>query len=188
MTRNNCLSMTGKNTTSFISLKGYNSLSNEIPLEIKNIKIMIMSLIIIPFLAKQWKKLEENICFIDNLTKKINLYLSIYPNNEYLLLYKDLLIAFETAVLQHIEITNLEKCFKNEEEKSVSTIVFKTSIIRLRPEYEIYNLILGKPGLIYGEKYNIYILDDILKLLELNDITFEYIKKYITNKYIKIAI
>ena len=181
MTRNNGLSMTGKNITQLLTLKGYNSLSNEMPLEIKNIKITIMNLIIIPFLAKQWKKLEENICFIDNLTKKINLYLSLYDSNEYLLLYKDLLIAFEIAVLQHIEITNLEKYFKNEDEKTVSTIVFKTTLIRLRPEYEIYNLIVGKP--IYGEKYNIHILNDILKLLDLNDINFENIKKYLTNKY-----
>ena len=72
MTRNQSFSITGKNTNTIMSLKGfkYNESINEIPIEIKNIKIMIMNLIIVPFMSKQWKKLEENICFLDYSVKK----------------------------------------------------------------------------------------------------------------------
>ena len=188
MPRNIGFSITGKNINSTISLKGNtnNDNSTQIPLEIKNIKIMIMNLIIVPFIAKQWKKLEENICFIDILTEKLNLYLSIYSNNEYLLLYKDLLFAFETAIFQHMEIRNLEKYFTDENSDSVTTLVFKTTMIRLKPEYELYNLIIGKPNLICGEKYNELIIIDILQLLKINTVNYDIIKKYIQDKYCKL--
>ena len=185
MTRNQSFSITGKNTNTIMSLKGfkYNESINEIPIEIKNIKIMIMNLIIVPFMSKQWKKLEENICFLDILTRKIDSYLSMYVDNEYLLLYKNLLVAFETSVNQHIEINNLEKHFKSEGSSNAGTVVFKTTMIRFKAEYELYNLIVGKPQFKIGEKYKDPIILDILKLLDLNTINFDYMKKCIQEKY-----
>jgi len=186
MTRNNNFTIAGKSQHSSLSLTGCitDQITNNLPAEIQNIKILIMKLIIIPFLAQQWNKLEENICFIDNLSNKIDFYLSIYNDNEHLLLYKDLLVAFETIVFQHMEIKNLEKYFRDEDE-NIPTLVFKTTMVRLKPEYEIYNLIIGKPALNNGMKYNENILSDIRKLMILDYTNFDTIKTYITNKYIK---
>jgi len=189
MTRNNCLSITGKNTNTKMTLKGFIrnecSINNnviDVPLEIQNLKILIMNLIILPFIAKQWKKLEENICFLDILNKKIDQYLLIYVNNDYLILYKHLLLAFETVVNQHTEIKNLEKYFRSDK-KSISTMIFKTTLVKLKAEYELYNLIVGKPLFNCGESYDEKIIFDILKLLELHTINFDYIKNYIIKKY-----
>ena len=166
-----------------------NANNNHIPKEVQNIRILMMNLLIIPFISKQWNRLEENINFIENLTNKINKYLSIYINNEYLLLYKDVLAAFETIVLQHIEIRNLEKYFtdNNDEngKKVTSSLVFKTTMLRLKPEYELYNLIVGEPNLKKDEKYNDSILNDIIKLLQVDTTSFEIIKNYIIEKYDK---
>jgi len=144
---------------------------------------MIKDLIIVPFLSKQWKKLEENICFLDIITRKIDLCLSIYVDNEYLLLYKNLLVAFEISVNQHMEIKNLEKHFKKEGATNAGTMVFKTTMVRFKAEYELYNLIVGKPLFKNGQKYNESILLDILKLLELQTINFDFMKKNITEKH-----
>ena len=40
---------------------------------------------------------------------------------------------------------------------TMATMVFKTTMIRLKPEIELYNLILGTPKLKFGEKYNDHI-------------------------------
>jgi len=190
MTRNQGFTITGKNTNTVMSLKGFKCNEpldhislDRIPIEVKNIKIMIMDLIIVPFLSKQWKKLEENICFLDIITRKIDLCLSIYVDNEYLLLYKNLLVAFEISVNQHMEIKNLEKHFKKEGATNAGTMVFKTTMVRFKAEYELYNLIVGKPLFKNGQKYNESILLDILKLLELQTINFDFMKKNITEKH-----
>ena len=111
------------------------------------------------------------------LTKQIDYYLSIYKDNEYLLLYKELLSAFEIIVTQHNEISNFEKKLYNDG----NTFIFKTTIIRLKPEYEIYNLILGKPELI--KDYDKTILNKITRLLEIDNVTFDNIKNYILQNY-----
>ena len=127
--------------------------------------------------------MEENICFLDILTRKIDSYLSLYVDNEYLLLYKNLLTAFETSVNQHMEITNLEKHFKSEGSSNAGTMVFKTTMVRFKAEYELYNLIVGRPKFKIGEKYKDPIILDIVKLLDLNTVNFDYMKKFIQEKY-----
>jgi len=181
MPKNIGLSISGKNNTTMLSLKGSLNNSNEnIPYEVRNLKISIMNLVIIPYMAHDWRKLEENIWFIEKLINKIDYYSSIY-NNETLLMYKEVLMAYHTIIIQHIEIFNLEKKIVYNDVNNVSSIVFKTSIIRLKAEYEIYNLIFGKPQ--SGLHYNKIIIADILKLIQIDDITFDKIKNYILNKY-----
>ena len=46
---------------------------------------------------------------------KINYLLSLYSENDELILYRDLLLSFETIVMQRIEINNLEKNIKFKE-------------------------------------------------------------------------
>jgi hypothetical protein len=59
-------------------------------------------------------------------------------------------------------------------------------MIRLKPEIELYNLILGTPKLKFGEKYNVDVLKDLEVLLKVDNITFEKIKNYIIAKYYNI--
>jgi hypothetical protein len=62
-------------------------------------------------------------------------------------------------------------------------MIYKTAMIKLKPEYEIYNLILGKPNKKQDEIYIEAIIKDIEKLLLLENINFNKIKEFITKKY-----
>jgi hypothetical protein len=53
-------------------------------------------------------------------------------------------------------------------------------MIRLLPEYEIYDSILGKPNRDLNEKYNETIIRHIKTLLTYDDITYNKIKEYIS--------
>jgi hypothetical protein len=67
--------------------------------------------------------------------------------------------------------------------KDVSTLIYKTTMIRLKPEYEIYDVILGKPNRKFNEIYNDFIIKDIERMLTIENINFNQIKEIITNKY-----
>jgi hypothetical protein len=181
------LSLTGKNTHNLNNLTGKNNMTgNNIPLEIKNIKIKILDFFLLPLVSKNWNKLKENIFFIDVMRNKINYYNKIY-NFEDTKVYLDILNSIEFFINQNDNINNLEKqIYKNQGENIFHSTVFKTSQIKLKPEYEIYNFIYGRPK--KNCKYNDDIIYDIQILLKKDNISFEYIQIFLTKKYIDILI
>ena len=50
----------------------------------------------------------------------------------------------------------------------------------MKPEYEIYNLIFGKPDKKNQETYNMSYINEIQQMLNEDDVTFEKIKNKIT--------
>ena len=64
----------------------------------------------------------------------------------------------------------------------VISIVFKTSMIRLLPEYEIYDSIVGKPKKERNETYDESIITDIKRLLSQDKISYSKIKEHILKK------
>jgi hypothetical protein len=68
----------------------------------------------------------------------------------------------------------------NRDPNEIMTMVFKTSMIKLLPEYEIYDSIFGKPKRELNEKYDEEIINTIQELLKEDDITYTKIKDYIT--------
>ena len=184
MPRNNNFTLSGsKNTNIHVLINPGNTqgCGIKLPNDVIKIKSSIMKLIIIPFMSKNWKVLEENLVFFDNIKSKLT---NIIARNKCLDLqiYQDIIFAFETAVFLHMEITNLEEklygCNSN-----VSTLVFRTTMIRLKPELELYNLVFGRPNFKAGEKYNMDIINDIIILLKMDNVTFDQIKNFILNKY-----
>jgi hypothetical protein len=91
--------------------------------------------------------------------------------------------AFQTSVFMQIEIASLENKLYGSDCSTVTTLLFKTVMIRLKPELEFYNLVLGKPNLSAGEKYNTAVINDILLMLDVQNVTFEQMKNFITTKY-----
>ena len=185
MPRNITSTLSGvKNTNLHVLINSGNNsgCGIKLPNEVIRLKSQIMKFIIIPFMSKNWKVLEENLVFFDKIKSKVTTYTSRYHCID-LQLYSDLLEAFETAVFLHMEITTLEKKLYGSD-CNMSTLLFKTTMVRLKPELELYNLVIGKPKLKLGEKYNSNILSDIQILLEMDNATFEQIKKFITNKYL----
>ena len=183
MPRNISLSLSGTKNSNLNVLvnNGNSNYSGLLPIEVIKFKATIMKLIIIPFMSKNWKILEENLVFIDNIKINLNRFIARFKYAG-LDIYKDLIDAFETAIFLHIENTNLEENLYGSD-CNTSTLVFRTVMIRLKPELELYNLVFGKPNLKSGESYNNDMLNDIQILLKMNNVTFEQIKKYLINKY-----
>ena len=67
------------------------------------------------------------------------------------------------------------------DKNNIINMVYKTTKIQILPEYEIYNLIIGKPT--KKEPYNDNIINDIKSLITTENITYDKISKYIINKY-----
>jgi hypothetical protein len=181
------LSLTGKQTNNRLNLFG-KDISNEQPIlsSIKRIKILILNKLILPLISKQWSVLNENLICLDKIKKKLDYYYDIYKLDD-LVIYKEILKAFELIIGEHQQLEYLEKKIYTDQNNSsnmnFSTLVYKTTMIRLKPEYELYDLILGKPDKKLNQKYNGEIISCIEKLLLIDDISFNKIKEIIIKKY-----
>jgi len=181
------LSLSGKKTYNALALTGKPFSSNPtISTEIKKIKILFFNRLIIPLLSKQWKILYENLFCLDKVKNKLVYYYKNYKLDD-LIMYIELIKAIELILSEHKELEELEKkVYASTSESSnisFSTMIYKTSMIKLKPEYEIYNLILGPPNMKLQEKYNEEIIKHIEKLLLVDNITFNNIKNVIITKY-----
>ena len=150
------------------------------PNKIKILKDKILNDYLIPLYTKQWKVLKENIFFIQEIEKKINIFHKKYKLDE-LTIYIDLLKVMNILV-------DYYKLIEFEEEKNkgknnaneIMSMIYQTTMIKLLPEYEIYNSILGKPKKELNQVYNTSTIQTIKELLAKEDITYYKIKKTIT--------
>ena len=62
-------------------------------------------------------------------------------------------------------------------------MIYKTAMVKLKPEYEIYDILFGRPLRSKNEEYKQYIIDEIQQLLTVHDVTFDKIRFFLTNKY-----
>ena len=175
----NCISLTGKNVFSINNLGGKNFiLGNDIPEEITDFKASIMDNYIIPLITKRWGTVYDNLFRIDLYRNKLNEYLALHPNAD-LQLYKNILQLIYSIYSEHIELEDLEKkLFKVDD---AGTFAYKTTRIRLKAEYELYNIILGQPQ--QGEKYDNYIITKIKGLLEDETVSVNEIKRNIEHEF-----
>jgi hypothetical protein len=176
---NSTLSISGKNVSN-INIMGKNQNKNDLPEEIRILKKNIINKILLPIASKQWKKIEENMFSFEKIAKQIDKH---SHEEEDLLVYKDILKALEQVVYEHKQLEELEKTMYGSA-SDISTLIYKTTMIRLKPEYEIYDAIFKKPSKSKGEKYNEEIIQDIERSLEIENIDFDRIKEIITRKYI----
>jgi hypothetical protein len=98
-------------------------------------------------------------------------------------IYKELINAFEAILLEHQQLEELEKTIYGGDSKDVTTMIYRTAMIRLKPEYEIYDILYGKPKRSENEEYNMVIVEYIERLLKIEGITFHKIKEYALIKY-----
>ena len=177
------LSLTGKCSYNGINITGKKISSQiDVPRDIKNIKIQIMNNILLPLISKKWKTLRENLICLDSLKQKINSYYEIYKLDD-LMIYKEILNSFEAVMVEHTQLEKLEKKLYASEDATMFSAIYKTTPIRLKPEYEIYDIILGKPNRNNNEKYDVMIISEIEFLLKKSDINFRIIQQFLFNKY-----
>ena len=85
-----------------------------------------------------------------------------------------MLNLLEKVVSEHRQLEEIEKKMYGSEE--VISFVYKTTAIRMKPEYEIYDAIFGKPQREKNEKYREEVLQEIQRMLLKENITFAKIK------------
>ena len=66
-------SLIGKNVTNCNNLLGKNDCSKNVPLEIRSLKIQIITNIILPLISKKWDQLYENMFFLEKMKQKLDI-------------------------------------------------------------------------------------------------------------------
>ena len=124
--------------------------------------------------------MKENIFFIDDIQNKIKYHTDIHKTDE-LVVYNDMLKVFKVLIEKQKLLENYDETMNGKRDSNeIMTMVFKTSMIKLLPEYEIYDSIFGRPKRELNEKYDDDIINKIKELLKEDDITYRKIKDYIT--------
>lgn len=179
---NSSLSLTGKSINNKTCLSGKSScLSTNLPSDILQIKIIILNNLILPLISQNWKTLYENLFCLEKVKKQINYYYETYKLDD-LLIYKEIITAIEIMTNEHHQLEDLERKLYNSNNDFL-TMIYKTTMIKLKPEYEIYNIIFGKPLRDLNEKYEEQKIHDICMLLNNNNMNFEKIKTILMQKY-----
>jgi len=80
-------------------------------------------------------------------------------------------------------LVDLEKQHYGSTVNNLTNIVYKTAMISLKPEYSLYNMIVGVPDFIAGQSYNPSILNEIRLLLVAPNVSYDIIKADITRKF-----
>ena len=128
-----------------------------------------MNLFIIPIINSQWQIVAQNMFILEKLKRNI----SYFKDCEF---FEMVLNLVESVLQEHNEIIELERKIYGKG-KEVGSILYKTRMIKLKAEYEMYNMILGRPK--DGEKYNQFIIDLIRRRICEENISYDLIKKEI---------
>lgn len=167
-------SMSGKNNSYSNNMSGKHNYSNE-PQDVVQLKKNIINKIILPITSKKWKKIEENMFSFDKMNRQIDVYSKYYKKDD-LVIYKDVLKALELLIIEHKQLNEFEKSVYGSG-NDISTMIYKTTMIRLKPEYEIYDAIFGKPDKNKNEIYDLSTIEEIQECLKIEDVDFDQIKE-----------
>ena len=165
-------SLTGKIEINIHNLKGKYTNKNKMPIMIIKLKTQILDHLMLPLIRNNWNYINNNFFMINSLKQKIDSFYLKYKMDD-LLLYKDILEMVEIVINEHNQLFDLEK--EKYSTNNSNSLIYKTKIIKLKAEYEIYNLIYGKPN--KNDIYDNNKLENIKKLLQIENITFDNIKK-----------
>jgi hypothetical protein len=177
--------LTGFNKINKNTLSGKNAgMYNNTSYKIKLLKDSIINTYLVPLFSKQWDILNENVFFIDHYSQQLISFYKTYKLDE-LLVYTELLKILKLLLDKHNLLIDVESQHKMKRDPNeVVSMIYKTSMIRLLPEYEIYNSILGRPKREKNESYNEKVISDIKKCIQSENTSFQKIKDYIEDKYI----
>jgi hypothetical protein len=177
--------LTGMNYCNENNLTGKsNNTNNPFILKIQSLKNRILNNYLIPLFSKQWDILNQNVFFIDKYKDLLEKYYKTYKLDD-LLVYIELLKILKLLIDKHNLLIDSEKQINNiKDPNDIVSMIYKTTMIRLVPEYEIYNSIIGRPKRELNQKYNEEIITDIKRLMTNENITFIKIKDFIEKKHL----
>ena len=173
------LSLKGNNEINPLNLKGEAlCLGNSIislDIQFEKWKSKVMTRLVIPILQKNWVEIYENI-FIVSIFKK---ELEQYKTRDDIEFYRNILTFVERVYNEHEELEHLEKMVYNDGGEG-TRMLYKTTMIRIAAEYEMYHTIFGIPD---SGEYNQGILGKIRILMESDGITYKEIKSKIEKEF-----
>jgi len=178
-------SLTGRSELNLTNLKGkHNTGKTPIYDKITLIKEKILEDYLIPVFTNQMFKLYENAYFIDNLQKKIQEFYDTYKLDE-LAVYIELLKIIKIIIQNYKTIDEYKKKIntKKIEPNDIVSMIFKTIQVRLLPEYELYNSIIGMPKKALKQKYDMDVIAEIKKKLGEENTSYKKIKEHIQKVY-----
>jgi len=169
MINNNCYisTLTGIPTIKGNSITSINnSCGTRTPSYILKLKRNIFDRLLIPLINNDFNCLQENFFTLTLYEKKINKYKTLnLSNSAELSFYSNVLNIIRSALSNFTQTNKLIK--KYEDDSNTVKFVFRLPMIQLKAEYEIYNLLFGKPE--KGTKYDdskIIMINKILKQSE----------------------
>ena len=173
------LNLTGINNINELNLTGKNSQIVTIPSKIKILKKHVLKNFVIPLYSEQWDILNKNKLLIDENIKQIEKYYKMYKLDD-LLSFLELLNILKIVIDKNEIVKDLENKNNTKYDKNnIINMVYRTTKIRLIPEYEIYNYIIGKPNRKLNETYDETIINDIKHLMSQQGITYDKIQEKI---------
>lgn len=182
MSYSNTITLSGRqSSTNLLRLSGKIT-QMVIPTYVNSIQINIMNNIILPMVNSQWQTLQQNLFLIETLKPKLALYYSIYKLPE-LLVYQNILSICSNLMNEHIQLADLEKQHYGSTLNNATNIVYKTTMINLKPEYALYNMILGVPNFAAGATYRPEIITEIQAMLLVQNVDYSLIKADILIKF-----
>ena len=144
-----------------------------------NFKHNVLSNILMNYYRKNYKQLKNELLFKDSYIQTLNHYVESNKEKYFIELqpYIILLNNLEEMIKQMETIEHYETKYNKYTSNKEINISFTLPEIKILPEYEIYNIIYGKPSFKLGQEYNTVILNKIKKLLKNPNINFELLKQ-----------
>ena len=170
------LSLKGTNEINPLNLKGESydlgNKNNKLNKDYTRWKNRMFSRLVIPIIQKDWKEIYDNIYLITVLKQQLD----SFKNCDDIEFYRNILTFVERVYNQHKELSQLEKLLYHN--KNGTSILYKTTMIRVSAEIEIYNNVFGKPD---SGDYDQEIIQRIQVLMNNDTYTFNDIKQQLKN-------
>ena len=165
------LTLSGSNQIHPLNLSGKpfstGNKSMSVDIQFERWKSKLMNRLVIPILQKNWVEIYENI-FIVSIFKK---ELEQYKTRDDIEFNRNILTFVERVYNEHEELEHLEKMVYNDGGEC-TRMLYKTTMIRLSAEYEIYHSIFGKSE---SQEYDQDILGRIRSYMTIDNITYKEI-------------
>jgi hypothetical protein len=172
------LTLSGSNEIHPLNLSGkpfsMGNNKNSHDIQFERWKKRMMNRLVIPILQKNWSEIYDNI-FILSIFKK---ELEQYNKNDDIEFYRNILTFVERVYNEHEELDHLEKMVYNDGGEG-TRMLYKTTMIRIAAEYEIYHTIFGKPE---SQEYDQDVLGGIRSYMSIENITYKEIVNKIKNE------
>ena len=171
MTSTSTFSISGKHVVNPANLSGKPLLMKCLvtPHDIRRIKAQVFNKLLLPLMSQQWTVFEQNILLVDSIRQKLNSLYDSFKMDD-LLVYIEMLQVFDKFAEKLAQINEIERKMEGKGKNEVTakgqvmSMVYITSMIRLKPEYELYDNILGKPE--RPKTYSEPILEAIRRMMQ----------------------